>query len=176
MVSGQETNRQIISEVINSSPVNEIYLRGTRTLPRNTVSTETATYGNFIWPVNRSVGKISELTAWDGGYSSHSGIDIAAPYGSPIYAGASGTVQYAGWSYGYGNYVVILHSNGLKTYYAHCSSLEVYTGQEVLQGQCVGLVGATGIAYGNHVHFEVRRGNSILNPLTFLDYSSADFQ
>lgn len=169
VISGEEANREVINQVLNYQPVTEIVYRGTKPLPRNTVSTDTASFGKFIWPISRGSGKISELTWRDGGYYGHTGVDFSAPYGTPIYAGGSGTVVFAGWNYGYGKCVIIQHPNGLKTYYAHCSSIEVSVGEEVLQGQCVGLVGQTGTAYGNHVHFEVRQGGSILNPMDFID-------
>lgn len=88
------------------------------------------------------------------------GIDLGAPRGTPIYAAANGTVMLArgggGWNGGYGNYVVIQHSNGTQTLYSHNSKNIVRTGQSVLQGQVIGYVGSTGRSTGTHLHFEVR--------------------
>jgi murein DD-endopeptidase MepM/ murein hydrolase activator NlpD len=99
----------------------------------------------------------------------HAGIDIAAPKGSPIKAAMSGKVIYAGRRSGYGKLVIISHSNGYSTRYAHCSSILVKKGQQVKQGQLVARVGATGVATGNHLHFEVRKNGKTLNPLTYLN-------
>jgi LysM repeat protein len=88
------------------------------------------------------------------------GIDIGAARGTPIHAAANGTVIIArnngAWNGGYGNYVVITHSNGSQTLYAHMSSVAAYAGQSVTSGQVIGYVGRTGKATGFHLHFEVR--------------------
>ena len=98
----------------------------------------------------------------------HAGIDVAAPRGTPIMAAMSGTVVYSGWMSGYGRLVVIRHANGLSTRYGHCSRLSVRKGQAVRSGQVVALVGATGTATGNHLHFEVRNNGKAVNPMTYL--------
>lgn len=98
----------------------------------------------------------------------HAGIDISAPNGTPIVAAASGTVYSAGWLGGYGNAVVIVHSGGLSTLYAHQSSLAVSSGSSVSQGQTIGYVGSTGFSTGNHLHFEVRLNGSPVDPLGYL--------
>ncbi|HNV70898.1 MAG TPA: LysM peptidoglycan-binding domain-containing protein [Candidatus Ozemobacteraceae bacterium] len=98
----------------------------------------------------------------------HSGIDIAAPRGTPIMSALPGTVVYSGWMSGYGRLVVIRHANGLSTRYGHCSKLNVRKGQTIRSGQVVGLVGATGTATGNHLHFEVRSNGKAVNPMTYL--------
>lgn len=93
------------------------------------------------------------------GLHGYNGIDLAAPYGTPILASASGTViisRGAGWNGGYGNYVVITHDNGTQTLYAHNSQNIVYQGQYVVQGQVIGYVGNTGRSTGPHLHFEIR--------------------
>lgn len=87
-------------------------------------------------------------------------VDIGAARGTPIHAAADGTVIIArnngGWNGGYGNYVVITHDNGTQTLYSHLRSSIVSAGQQVLSGQTLGYVGATGHATGPHLHFEVR--------------------
>jgi murein DD-endopeptidase MepM/ murein hydrolase activator NlpD len=94
------------------------------------------------------------------------GVDIGAPRGTPIHAAAAGTVIIAraggGWNGGYGNYVVISHSNGTQTLYGHLSSVAVSPGQQVGNGQVLGGVGNTGKSFGSHLHFEVR---GAANPL-----------
>ena len=88
------------------------------------------------------------------------GIDFGAPRGTPIHAAADGIVIVArgggAWNGGYGNYVVITHSNGTQTLYSHMKSATVSPGQSVLSGQTIGYVGATGLSTGPHLHFEVR--------------------
>jgi murein DD-endopeptidase MepM/ murein hydrolase activator NlpD len=98
----------------------------------------------------------------------HSGIDIAAPAGTPIAAAASGRVVYAGSMSGYGLIVVIQHAGGIATAYAHNSSNAVSVGQSVAQGQTIASVGCTGHCYGDHVHFEVRVGGSPVDPMGYL--------
>lgn len=94
----------------------------------------------------------------------HHGIDIAAPAGTPIQAFAGGTVTFAGARGGYGNVVVIEHADGVSSRYAHQSAVDVVVGQLVAPGQVVGRVGATGAATGPHLHFELRRGDTSIDP------------
>jgi murein DD-endopeptidase MepM/ murein hydrolase activator NlpD len=87
------------------------------------------------------------------------GVDIASACGTPIYAAAAGTVTLAdsvGWNFGYGKYLMIRHSNGVITLYAHTSRIVVEQGQQVAQGQLIALMGTTGRSTGCHLHFEVR--------------------
>jgi murein DD-endopeptidase MepM/ murein hydrolase activator NlpD len=98
----------------------------------------------------------------------HAGIDIAAPKGTPIAAAQSGKVIYAGRRSGYGKLVIISHANGYSSRYAHCSSILVKKGQNIKAGQLVARVGATGVATGNHLHFEIRKNGKTLNPLSYL--------
>jgi murein DD-endopeptidase MepM/ murein hydrolase activator NlpD len=93
------------------------------------------------------------------GIHGFNGVDLAAPVGTPIYAAASGQVvisRSGAWNGGYGNYIVISHSNGTQTLYSHNSSNVVSQGETVAQGQVIGYVGNTGKSTGPHVHFEVR--------------------
>lgn len=95
----------------------------------------------------------------------HTGVDLAAAYGSPIHAAGDGVVVHAGWWGGYGNCIVIAHGNGRSTLYGHCSSLSVSDGQHVQRGQVIGHVGSTGFSTGPHLHFEVRKNGVPVNPL-----------
>jgi murein DD-endopeptidase MepM/ murein hydrolase activator NlpD len=98
----------------------------------------------------------------------HSGVDIAAPKGTPIHAAASGEVIFSGKERGYGNIVIIKHRNNLITKYAHASKLLVKKGDYVKQGETIGLVGSTGRSTGPHLHFEIRVNNKAVNPLKFI--------
>ena len=99
----------------------------------------------------------------------HSGLDIAAPYGTAIKAAAGGTVTYSGSAGdGFGKYVIISHGNGVQTVYAHCSQLLVSAGQSVAQGEVIAKVGSTGNSTGNHLHFEVRKNGITYNPQNYV--------
>lgn len=103
----------------------------------------------------------------------HKGVDIDADTGAPIKAAGSGKVVFAGYSYGYGNNVVIDHSNGFRTIYGHSSKLLVKTGDAVKKGQKIALVGSTGRSTGPHLHFEIRINNTAVDPTKYVDFASA---
>ena len=94
------------------------------------------------------------------GLHGHNGVDLAAPVGTPIYASAAGTViasiSNGGWNGGYGNYVILSHSNGTQTVYSHNSRNLVVVGQKVAKGDMIAKIGMTGKTTGPHVHFEIR--------------------
>jgi murein DD-endopeptidase MepM/ murein hydrolase activator NlpD len=94
----------------------------------------------------------------------HTGVDFGAPYGAPIRAAGGGTVIFAQPTRGYGNCVILDHGNGVTTLYGHCSALLVSEGQVVAQGQIIARVGATGMATGPHLHFEVRHDGVPVQP------------
>lgn len=98
--------------------------------------------------------------------SSHTGIDLAVAQGTPIRAAKYGTVLTAGWSNTYGNYVIISHSDGYQTLYAHMTRFTVKKGQVVNQGELIGYVGSTGYSTGPHLHFSVYKNGNLINPLT----------
>lgn len=101
------------------------------------------------------------------GYSRmHRGVDFAAPTGTPVYAAGEGTVAFAGWRGDYGRTVILRHSNGISTLYAHLSTIPggIRAGARVRQGQVIGRVGSTGMSTGPHLHYEVHRNNAAVNP------------
>jgi murein DD-endopeptidase MepM/ murein hydrolase activator NlpD len=100
-----------------------------------------------------------------GGWRPHSGVDLAAPHGSPIVATAGGVVGTAGWSGGYGLLVAVSHGDGVQTRYGHLSRLAVAPGQQVAAGQVIGYVGSTGDSTGPHLHYEVRVDGRAIDPL-----------
>ncbi len=119
---------------------------------------------NLIRPIS---GTISSRYGSRWG-TTHKGLDIAAPKGTPIKAAAGGTVVTSGQSKGYGNYIVISHGNGIETAYGHCSALYVKAGQKVSQGDVIGAVGSTGRSTGNHLHLEIRVNGIAQNPQNYL--------
>lgn len=98
----------------------------------------------------------------------HSGIDLAAPSGTPIYATGAGIVTKSSWGTGYGNYVEIDHQNGYLTRYAHASKLHAKIGETITAGQHIADVGCTGRCTGPHLHFEVVKSGTRENPSTYL--------
>lgn len=127
--------------------------------------------GSFIWPcpscyyiTSRQGPRTHPIT---GVYMNHAGTDIGAQYGATVVAADGGTVSLAGVNGGYGNCVMINHGNGYYTLYGHLSSIAVYEGQGVSQGDVIGYVGSTGNSTGPHLHFEIRYGNEKLDPETF---------
>ena len=95
----------------------------------------------------------------------HAGIDIGANWGSPIVAAADGQVVRAGWAGGYGRQVRIAHGGGIVSSYAHMSEIVAQPGSFVRQGQIIGYVGSSGLSTGPHVHYEVTRDGTPVNPL-----------
>jgi murein DD-endopeptidase MepM/ murein hydrolase activator NlpD len=94
----------------------------------------------------------------------HAGIDIAAPYGTPIRAVADGTVTYSGWHGGHGNYVKVNHAGALATGYGHMSKIAARVGQKITRGQVIGYVGSTGLSTGPHLHYELFKNGASINP------------
>lgn len=99
-----------------------------------------------------------------GGRRAHSGVDLAAPYGSPVVATADGIVGQANWRGGYGLFVAV-ENGGVETRYAHMSRLNVVAGQRVRQGDVIGYVGSTGRSTGPHLHYEVRVNGQAVDPM-----------
>ena len=123
--------------------------------------------GSFDWPAR---GPITSGFGWRidpfiHRRALHTGIDIAAPMGTPVEAAESGTVLYVGWMTGYGNMVVLDHGNGVSTVYAHLSAYLVRVGESVAKGQVIARVGRTGWTTGPHLHFEVRQDGQPIDPL-----------
>ncbi|MEJ0017962.1 MAG: M23 family metallopeptidase [Acetobacteraceae bacterium] len=100
----------------------------------------------------------------------HTGLDLMAPYGTPIRAAAGGTILYAGWYFAYGKIIDIRHADGFITRYAHMSEFApgMAPGTPIAAGGLIGWVGATGRAHGPHVHFEVRVNGRAVDPRPYL--------
>jgi hypothetical protein len=98
----------------------------------------------------------------------HSGVDIGAPEGTPIYSTGDGIVERAESSEeGYGNHVVISHGYGYKTLYGHMLKLNCEVGQKVKRGECIGFVGSTGLSTNPHIHYEVIKNSEKVNPIHY---------
>jgi len=172
------TNAQnILNFIFNSfDDLDTFSLTAGQTLyvPNGTIEPEKPTYkfiaqiqagvrgsSNFIWPTS---GAITQYYVWY-----HRALDIANPNRPPVLAADSGTVVYAGClNWGYGCHVIIDHGNGYQTLYAHLASYDVEVGGSVTQGSQIGIMGSTGRSTGTHLHFEIRSGGQILDPLGFL--------
>ena len=163
-----DTNGTLLEQTILSTetikePVTKKVVVGTKKATLNGAAAYIGGSGQFIWPVPN----YRYCSRWYG--NGHKGVDICAPAGTPIYASAGGTVTKAGYNKagagtGYGYSVIISHSGGYTTVYAHCLSLTVSAGQTVRQGQLIGYLGSTGRSTGNHCHFEIRRNGSYIAP------------
>lgn len=131
-----------------------VYYRGGR-LAMPAQGTITSTFGTRVHPVFKT--KIT-----------HTGLDIAAPHGTPVVAADSGEILYTGWMRGYGQVIIIDHGANLTTVYAHLSSIECEENAKVTRGSQIGRVGSTGVTTGNHLHFEVRVNGNAVNPMRYL--------
>lgn len=162
-VNGSQTEKQLVSSRVVVSPVDKVVTVGTKKISNKNNSTSTI----MCWPVQRVAG--SYVSSYVGDGRGHKGMDIVAKAGTPIFAGASGTVVSASYDRsGYGNCIIIDHHNGYRSLYAHCSTMLVKVGDTVSKGENIATVGRTGRATGNHLHFEVRKGSEILNPAKFI--------
>jgi hypothetical protein len=156
-------SRQILSRTVIQEPVTQVEIVGTKD-PKTMVATGGGS-GKYFWPV--AGGYIS---AYMGDGRGHKGLDIAAPYGTNIYAAAQGTITRIGSKGdGYGISIFITNSDGNVTVYGHMSSTaDLSYGDTVVAGQLIGYVGSTGDSSGNHLHVEVRSDGVDTNPLDYV--------
>ncbi|MCI9156123.1 MAG: M23 family metallopeptidase [Lawsonibacter sp.] len=106
----------------------------------------------------------------NGEYHFHTGVDISGHMGDPIAAFADGTVEYTGKDDSYGLYLQVDHGNGVKSFYAHCSKVEVVKGQAVSMGDTLARIGSTGSSTGPHLHLELKFNKMHLNPAYYVDF------
>jgi murein DD-endopeptidase MepM/ murein hydrolase activator NlpD len=145
--------RQLPVEIV--SPDGTVGRSGRQSLPGGAV---------FLWPVSGAVNS----GFGPRGSSFHDGLDIAAPEGTPIRAVEHGEVIYSDRLRGYGNMVIIRHSGGIVSVYAHNEINLVRDGQQVARGEIIARVGSTGRVTGPHLHFEIRKNNLAQDPLLYL--------
>ncbi|MDD2482075.1 MAG: M23 family metallopeptidase [Lutispora sp.] len=157
-VNGIETGRVILSEKIIKQPKDQILVKGTKDPPpkKGTGTFSTPTRGSITSRFGRRWGRL------------HEGIDIAAPVGTAVKAADGGEVIFAGTSGTYGKLIKVDHGGGFVTYYGHLSKINVKVGAKVYKGQNIGSVGNTGRSTGPHLHFEIRKNGSPVNPSKYL--------
>lgn len=156
--NGQVIDKAIEDEKVLIEPKEELTVVGTKVMPSKGE-------GSFKWPTVGGYISSDMGTRWG---RLHRGIDIAQPSSRAILASDNGVVVSAGKDGGYGNKVVVDHNNGYKTLYAHLSSISVSVGQTVSQGTNLGVMGATGNSTGVHLHFEVTKNGTLINPVSVL--------
>ncbi len=169
-VDGVKTGRKVVSKTVTKKAVTKVIEKGTKKrVVINGMQVEQGdgvAHGKMLWPVpichNMSRGY----------FAGHYALDICngpvPVYGHPAVAADGGKVIYAGWYYGYGYHVKVDHGNGLVTSYSHLSAIKVTVGQKVSRGQTVGLIGSTGNSSGPHLHFEVIKNGTRVNPLNYV--------
>lgn len=165
---GTAVRKRTLETITVNEPVSEIIRVGTGTqISEGVINYDAPEFiteggtGDYFWPVDGGY-----ISAHQGDGRGHKGIDIAAPYGTPIYAAASGVVTDAGtgWNGGYGNCIIIQNDDGNVTVYAHQAELVAAYGDVIEKGQLIGYVGSTGDSTGNHLHFEVRKDGKYYDP------------
>ncbi len=158
---GKESERKLVSEKEVKKAVNEVVLIGTK---KSTAST-----GKYAWPLKSVTVTSSYGNRYlNGSYNFHLGVDLRAANGTSVYAADGGKVTHAGWLSSYGYLVKIVHDNGDYTYYAHLSKISVSVGSRVYKGQEIAKSGSTGNVTGPHLHFEIRKNGSTVNPVSYL--------
>ena len=164
------TNIEEASSVLEiESAIDETEIRVAEIVEENE-RIKAATFDGVYFAVKPVTGNITSRygATEDIRSHAHSGIDITAPAGTDIVAAADGTVTFAGTNGGYGNLVIITHENGVQSYYGHCSKIYANEGDEVKAGDLIAAVGMTGFATGNHLHFEIRKNGSTINPQRYI--------
>ncbi|MDR0877052.1 MAG: M23 family metallopeptidase [Treponema sp.] len=165
-VQAIQTVNELFSDTVHTGLV--LFVPGAR---MNSAELQEINGELFIWPI--SSRRITSSygyrpSPFTGVRSFHSGLDIGAATGTPIYAAMPGRVTTAGWDDSYGNYVVITHQNGYRSLYGHMSIIRVKTGAYVNTETRIGDVGSTGLSTGPHLHFTVYKNGVTVNPRTLL--------
>ncbi|WP_039944553.1 peptidoglycan DD-metalloendopeptidase family protein [Thermicanus aegyptius] len=152
--NGIVTDQKVVDSTVISEPKDQIVIKGVKSLP-------VAPTGMFRWPVYG--GYVTSGFGYRWG-KLHPALDISGVKDKTIMAADNGTVISAGWDGSYGNNIMIDHGNGYVTRYAHLSKISVKKGQKVAKGQAIGIMGETGNATGVHLHFEIIKNGTPVNP------------
>ncbi len=160
-INGDVSSTTLISSTVIKEQVTRVVTVGTGVNYVSATTKANVQSAGFICPISSGRYRIS---SYYGDGRNHKGIDLAADRGTPIFAAGAGKVTYAGWDGDYGYNVIIEHSNGMKTRYAHANALCVSKGATVAQGDMIATVGSTGWSTGNHLHFEVIVNGVRVNP------------
>ncbi len=158
-INGKEIERKVLEEKISKNPVGKIVVKGTKNPPPK-IGT-----GKFLWPTSRGSVSSKFGSRWG---RMHEGIDISLPIGSSVKACDGGKVTFSGYKNGYGLCVIVNHGGGYSTLYGHNSKLLVKAGQSVFRGQEITKSGNTGRSTGPHLHVEVQKNGTPVNPLNYL--------
>lgn len=158
--NGVQVDIEVVNENIVAEPKTRVIAQGTKERP--------ATMATGIFS-NPTRGRLTSPFGMRWGRR-HTGIDVASSRGTTIAAADAGKVSFAGWQGSYGNLVIIDHENGYQTYYAHNNKIVVKKGDRVYKGQKIAEMGSTGNSTGVHLHFEVRKNGTPINPQSFVSY------
>jgi murein DD-endopeptidase MepM/ murein hydrolase activator NlpD len=154
--NGVVVKEEWLGQTVVKASLPEVVYRGTKVVGEGT--------GMFAWPVSGATLSSSFGERWG---RVHKGVDLVSG-NRTIKAADAGTVTFAGVQSGYGNVVIVDHKNGYVTYYGHLSSISVSVGQRLEQGGKIGIMGSTGRSTGTHLHFEIRKNGTAVNPLKYL--------
>jgi murein DD-endopeptidase MepM/ murein hydrolase activator NlpD len=166
MVNGQVQSTTDVSTEVVVAPVNEVVVKGTARTLASAKQKQQAHAAGFIFPLPAGSWRVS---SYYGDGRNHKGVDICAKSGTSIYAVADGKVIHAGWKGDYGYCVIVEHSNGMRTLYAHARQVCCSVGDTVSQGEVIALVGTTGQSTGNHLHFEVIANGRNYDPAPYIN-------
>ncbi len=160
-LNGEVSSEKELSNKVLKEQVTQVVTVGSGTAYVSATTKANVASAGFICPLSSGKFKVS---SYYGDGRNHKGIDLSANRGTPIFAAAAGTVVSSGWHKDYGYNVIIEHSNGMRTRYAHANALCVTKGATVAQGDMIATVGSTGWSTGNHLHFEVIVNGVRVNP------------
>lgn len=155
--NGQVVDEQWLDQEVIKNSVTEVVLQGTKIAGQGS--------GQFAWPVKGATISSTYGSRWG---KQHKGIDMVSG-NRTIMAADEGVVTFTGTISGYGNAVIINHSNGYTTLYGHMSSITAHQGQTVEKGSAIGVMGNTGRSTGTHLHFEIKKNNVAQNPMKYLN-------
>lgn len=157
-INGIEESRNVVSEKVTKEPKTQVVVKGTKELPPKKGT------GTFKMPTRGSLTS-RYGSRWG---RTHEGIDLAAPIGTTVTAADGGVVTWVGTRGSYGKLIMVDHGGGFVTYYGHLSKYFVSKGDKVYKGQKIAAVGNTGRSTGPHLHFEIRKNGSPVNPLKYV--------